>query len=124
MNPEIEQMLLALAQKFGVTVEHLWAVLIAQAKIEAGYNVAVIIVGLLYYVIAYCVWRIVYQSQTDDGEDFIDYEYATGRGICLGLTIVVGMFAFFAIFDAGYNAATQLLNPEFWALQQVIRGLK
>ncbi len=34
MNPELQKALAELAAKFGVTVDHLWSVLLYQAKIE------------------------------------------------------------------------------------------
>lgn len=123
MNPEIEKMLLALAQKFNTTVEHLWAVLIAQAKIEAGYNVAVILAGLLFYVVAFLSLKRWHNYIVDEDGCYDDAAF-TEWFVSTGITLIVGIFVFFDMFDAGYNIATQLLNPEFWALKQVMKGLQ
>ena len=101
-----------LAAKLGVTAEHLWAVLLKQARIEvisglclAGISIAVLIVGLLGLRWSCRNW-----------DDYKREDTAVGIGIASGIVIIGGLIATCVNL---YNTITPWLNPEFWALRQL-----
>lgn len=122
MNDKTLELLTRLADKFGTTVDHLWAVLVKQAIISAATD-AIIAATL----IALWIWafRFVLNKTTTPPETPADeYPRAEWReeGALLGWTVV-----FFAIvpvlvqaFRATTALTTALLNPEYWALKQLL----
>ncbi len=106
MNDEILKRIDLLAAKLGVTVDHLWGVLIRQARIDGIEWVAW---GCLWFVLAagLGVWmRVIYKREDGDGDTFITVAlFATGF-------VLVGLFCL-------SNTLGLFLNPEYWALKQV-----
>lgn len=117
MTPELEKALLTLANKLGVTVEHLWAVMIYQARITAIVD-AVIFTGCVLFVVlpGRYLWRR-WQSEGADADDFIlvigSAAYAVGA-----------LFAIIMAVSAFSEMVTALFNPEYWALSQILSASK
>lgn len=116
---EILQKLDTLAQKLGVTAQYLWGVLVKQGRIEAITDLVVAAAwgaGFLSLG-ALAIWGFKQIKKEDcfDEGFLVGLLFTGGIGslICLGLTI-------------SYTIATitPLMNPEYWALQQVMNLFK
>ncbi len=106
MNDEILKRVDALAAKLGVTVDHLWGVLIRQARIEW---IEWIVWSILWFVLAAVTGvliRVIYKREDGDGDLFI-----TSAIFAAGF-VVAGLFCL-------SNTLGLFLNPEYWALKQV-----
>lgn len=123
MNEKLAELLAQLAAKLGTTVEHLWAVLVHQAKVEAlvsiGWDIAAVVyVALLIKKLP--GWFQAVADYDDEGEG--------GKAFCMlfGAVagVVVGVVAFIGIIATVGTTVTQLANPEYWALKEILEVLK
>lgn len=119
MNAELSQVLADLAQQFGTTVPHLWAVMLRQARVEA-------IVGLVYFaivvaaVVGYAFWLPRIRHAWGDG--LLDKGatlHAVGGLVCAVLLLAMVFVGLLGINDV----VTALVNPEFFAIRQVLEAL-
>lgn len=114
MNEQITKLLEQLAAKLGTTAEHLWGVLIRQARIEAVTDSLFVILTLVggYW---YYRWIKSYIKRNP-------YEDAEIAGlIILGIPMVVStIISFICLF----LIPSELFNPEYWALKEVLNALK
>ena len=121
MNDKTIELLNKLADKFGTTVEHLWGVLIKQAAITA---VAEIVMALV--MIAAWVWMFRFvrgktaeQPETSDRYAHPEWEQE-GALIAWIVVCIAALITCLQIYGALTTGATALLNPEYWALKQVM----
>lgn len=121
MNDKTLDLLTRLADKFGTTVEHLWGVLIKQAAITA---VAEIVMAMV--MVAAWVWmfRFVRGKTTEKPETNDRYAQAEweqdGALIAWIVVSIAALITCLQIYEALTTGATALLNPEYWALKQVM----
>ena len=106
-----EQQLAILAEKFGVTIEHLWNVLLVQANVEIICNVFGLMLVIGFLVGFYFVWKRMMKSED------IDTEAKTGISILVGITEF--FFSIIIICVLG-DLVTLYFNPEYWALSQIL----
>jgi hypothetical protein len=101
-----------LAAKFNVSVEHLWTVVVTQAKITAVTSGALSLIFTILLGICLYAYRWIFVRFNGDEEHFILYGMNT---LCLTvILLILGM--------VGETFFTALLNPEFWALKQILKG--
>ena len=113
MNEQTTKLIEELAQKLGTTAEYLWAVLIKQAPISA-------MTDLLFFILASFSGILLYKlhkwmSEKDIYEDYEDIAIAP----MIVLTILWGIIWIVFFFSLG-NVITGFLNPEYWALKEVL----
>jgi predicted membrane channel-forming protein YqfA (hemolysin III family) len=113
ITSELLKRLDALAAKLGTTGEHLWGVLLRQARIEAWSNLMLFVFALIVGCLSCFVISKV--SKRDDSDDFIPVSL-----ICILLAI--GALAF--VVELPGEILTKFLNPEYWALKQIVSGAK
>jgi hypothetical protein len=104
-----EALIRELAEKFGTTVEHLWGVLVRQAIIMGVSDC--FFIGLLMVAM---LWSYKFIQNKYD-----DIEWGVGRSellIVWGIAMIVSTFLIGVL---GTSAVTALLNPEYWALNQL-----
>ena len=111
---EILKRLDALADKLGTTAAYLWAVLIRQAKIEAITDILwiVLVIGIVYGVVR---WTINYYTRHDELMDGEPKE-----GIPLVVAWIIGAICIGFGIACLFELPTLILNPEYWALQQIL----
>jgi hypothetical protein len=117
MNEQINYILQQLAVKFNTTVQHLWEVLTHQAVVQGGCG---LILNILWIIALILVWK--YLSRTISPRAKYDtFEYWMGDDgwvwILFWLGTIVLMIA------TSYNVCEyvpMLINPEYWALKQII----
>ncbi len=114
MDEATRQMLDKYAEKLGTTTEHLWQVLVAQARVD--FVVTTVQFGILaagtYGIYRYWRW-ISSKKECHEG-------WVLLAGI---LTIILGVLDITAFCILGTYAAS-LLNPEYWALHQILTLIK
>lgn len=106
---ELDKALAVLAEKLGTNVEHLWGVLIRQAPIDGT-------VDLLQYAlitIGCWLWWRWCKRVMESNQDEIIYLPLTLVAVALGILVIA---AFFCL----PNTVAAFLNPEYWALKQVL----
>ncbi len=106
MNDEILKRVDALAAKLGVTVDHLWGVLIRQARIDGIEWVAWGCFWLILATATGAVAKSIYKGKNDDGDKFL---------LCCGFALILVVFGLCCL----SNTLGLFLNPEYWALKQV-----
>ena len=115
LGPELLKRLDTLAQSLGVTVEYLWEILVRQGTIEGYLMIAGTFIALAFALAG--VWSFrkgLKYFESDDGDQGIPY---TVIGIVVGLAGGV-----FTIVN-GFSAASYFLNPEYFALRQILKLL-
>ena len=108
MEEKVFDALQTLAGQFNTTVEFLWGVLLKQALVDGSLSVFT----AAFFLIA-GVWIQVTLSKAKD----LDSE-----SWCIA-TFVLWAFCGPVIFFNIQSALTSLINPEYWALRQVLRLL-
>lgn len=104
-----------LAEKLGTTGAHLWLVMVRQAKITA---IEDLIYGLLFLALTFGGYRLAkfFLAHCEDWD--------VGGYVGLVLSWIASAIAFLVGIGYLYAAIPEMLNPEFWALQQILDKLK
>lgn len=116
----------AIAANLGVAAEHVYGALLKQAMVSGLRSVVYIIICLAVSYVIIKMFKRIY-SDVKEGEDgiFVDsYGVSLGGVFALifgGIAIIIMFFAIMA--DIG-NATTALLNPEYWALKEILTTIK
>ncbi len=117
MSEQIQEVLDVLAARFGATGEHLWEVLVRQQVVEGW--AAIIAPTCLFWVGAifalYTLWH--YRGEDEDAERHPD---SCPGGWSAMAALVCFAFAVFGIFVIGITGVLQLINPEFYALKELL----
>jgi hypothetical protein len=110
MNKEVEAVLDVLAERFGTTIEMLWAVLIKQAIVQSYVALGFVGMCVLLIVGALILWN--YALKNPEKVDELE-------GVGTALT-VVAFFGFLLLPFIMAYAFQRLLNPEFFALKMIM----
>jgi len=110
MNNEILSRLDILAQKLGTTAVHLWGVVVRQARIEAWSDLGIAILWLVFIFGVAKLYRVLTSDQADEGGKIVFSILGT-------LCLLISVYYF-------YSAASEFINPEFWALDHIIKSVK
>ncbi len=131
MKEEIFKRIDALAVKLGVTAQYLWGVLVKQAGVEAVKDLVwagfftVGTAALLYTAYKFLprTWK---RKEGKYGEqDYVyDWDQRDAAG-CVGWTaLVLGIICVIPALIFAGSAFTPLMNPEYWAFQEVMGLIK
>lgn len=118
MNEEILKRIDLLAAKLGVTADHIWAVLVKQARVEAA---EWIIWSLFWFILSgACAYmsRWLYKlEKTGNRSHEVEEAYFLFAAVPSGIAFVIaaGCLA---------NILTLFVNPEYWALKQIMEMMK
>lgn len=115
---ELLKRLDAVASKLGTTTEYLWRVLVKQGYVEAIATLCIIPVLLLCAYGCYVFVKKIWAVGVKDDWDSPGPRFGVVFGI-VGSIILVVVSACNA-----YYGVIQLLNPEYFALQQILQGIK
>jgi len=112
MNDNEVRLIEQLAAKLGTTADHVWAVLVRQAPIEAFTDLFYVGLIAASFFAVRAFWRIAYKKGSSyDGEIWI-----------IPGVIAWGAWAIFSVIVLIVCAElpTLFLNPEYWALNRVL----
>lgn len=109
MNESTEKLIRELSEKLGVTVDHLWGVLIRQAPISVITDLALCLAGILLLAMAFVLIKKYCNDPEEKMHHFFAWVFLTVATLILAVSIMCSIS----------NATTALLNPEFWALKQL-----
>ena len=112
MNEATQKMIEELAAKLGTTAEHLWGVLCRQAPISA-------VVGLACD--AALLWLAVLAWRKLSRVNFDNWDNDCGKGALYGGLAIATAIAAACALGALPVEIAGLLNPEYWALKQVLK---
>ena len=108
----------ALSAKIGTTAAHVWDVYVQQARVEAIRDtVFVVILLIVSSLLAYLSYRLSRHGIKRDCYD--DWPFITGTFAVIG-----SIGALIAALVISYGAIGELLNPQYWAFQQLTKDLK
>jgi len=122
MKEETTKLIEQMAQQLGTTTEYLWSVLIKQAPIDATVTLfQFVIIGVFGYML-FRIHKKLSLTKEYDGYNrtgYCHYEELAVIPMLFAMVIfaIVVLCAFFAIPEVIYG----FFNPEYWALQQVIK---
>jgi hypothetical protein len=122
MTDQVMEILRLLAEKFGTTTEFLWGIMVRQAYV---YGITAIICFLVTSILIFgwnwLWWRAEVDEETsrrDKGDRMFAIFMCRLGGLFL-------MFLWTCFFLSGmFEVTTALINPEYWAIKQVLGGLK
>ena len=122
LTPFLEQ----LASRIGTTVEKLWTVLLKQAPISGMVDI-VVCIGLI--VVAAKCFRLVQQKTTvpekteEDQYPCAQWDNEGACGAWIGMGILLIIIVTIIMFSV-QNIAAAFLNPEYWALKEILNAYK
>ena len=108
-----------LAEKLGTTTEYLWGVLIRQAPISALTDLMYFILVVIGVVVLYKVHRRLAKEGSDGHSLYWHYEDAAIVPMFIAAIVLVIIFII-CFFSLG-NIVNGFLNPEYWALDEVLK---
>ena len=110
-----------LAQSLNVASEHVYAALLKQALVS-GIVSALVAALALIIVIALSVLAItLWKRALNDEYCYYDTEEAFFHTAIIAIFVSVATFFFIG---CAYDALTALLNPEYWAIKEVLNTVK
>lgn len=112
------------AMKLKTPVSYLWELAVRQSYVVAGIDIFWMILSLICFIVTYKV--LVYGYGYDKGEDgyrnrFYVHEEVAVLAWVLGITSV---FALVAFTTCGTELISRLVNPQYAAIQDVIKMFK
>ena len=113
MNQETIELLKVLADKLGTTTEHLWGVLLNQAFLSGLSNsafLAVILISSVWW------WRFALAKIKKEGKEN-GYSSSDVWPPVILLIAACGTASTIIV----YEIMTAFLNPEYWALKQILQ---
>lgn len=117
------QVLTTLANKLGTTAEYLWGVLLKQAPITGVIDMA-IMAGWVLMAVMWC--RFVLRKTTapkptnEDRHTYADWTEEAAFFSWLS-AVVLAMMAALIVTSYFATTAAALVNPEYWALRQILK---
>lgn len=129
MKEELFKRIDALAVKLGVTAQYLWGVLVKQAGVEGMKNLALVglfsltALGLALWA-KRCFNREALRKEGKSGAYAEDFVYTRDQrenySIAGWVSTIAAMALTVPIVICLSEAITPLMNPEYWAFQQVM----
>lgn len=114
MNDKTMQVLTDLAEKLGTTAEYLWAALLRQAPISGLADLAL----MAGWISATVIWTKIVIRKAPTWEK----EYEEDRAIFAWIGVILLWISTAYSITAGLSLTiSAFLNPEYWALKQILK---
>ena len=118
MNDQLQQALVELCTKLGTSVEHLWGVLIKQAMLDGIANTFIIMVWTLFSIWSFkLIQRKTIFIDEDHPSDWKD----EGKFMAWILWGIIVFIFLITICCSLPSIMSSFINPEYWALKQIIK---
>ncbi len=117
MNESMEKLIRELSQKLGTTAEHLWGVLTRQAQVTAITDSITVIILLLVCIFGgkYLIKGWKYHEEDGHNEEMTLLVLST-----IGYFIIF-IIAILCTIEGISSIPTAIMNPEYWALKQIVK---
>lgn len=112
---KVESALQAMSAKMGIASEQLWLVLIKQAYVSALIN-GIIVVAILTGILIWYKYTLFWSRKMKN--DGWDKEGWTG---ILIISVIGGVMGFIGITVNTINAIQNYINPEYFALKEILK---
>jgi NADH:ubiquinone oxidoreductase subunit 6 (subunit J) len=115
--------LTALANKLGTTAEYLWGVLLKQAPIYGVIEILIMAAWIIATVLWFCfVVKKTKRPNATKDDKYPEAEWHSEAAFCAWLSVFLLMFFSGVLVSNGISKAISgLLNPEYWALRQILK---
>lgn len=114
-NKDVADVLSAIADKLGTTVEHFWPLFVKQQTVSGYISIVLWFVIIVISIIGIKLGNYYSKEYSGDSWETV-ISYAVGV-VCLIICI-------FAIVCGGTDTITQIINPEYAALQNLIKMVR
>lgn len=125
LTQQILSRLDAIGAKLGVAAQAVWGFYLRQAKVEGLESLITGIIALLLLAVGIRFWQKVwdwdYGTPRENGYGR-ENEHSEGPIICAYFCLLVALFIFGVI--QVYSSFTPLMNPGYWAFQQLLSQMK
>jgi uncharacterized Tic20 family protein len=121
MNEQTAKLVEQLAQKLGTTADYLWSVLLKQAPISAITDLVFFAFTIILGVVIYKVHKHLLAEK--DGNNSIYYDLEEGAVVPMIFVLVIWAIMFIACLCSIGNIINGFLNPEYWALKEILSSL-
>jgi hypothetical protein len=121
MNDNTVILLEQLANKLGTTSEYLWSILLKQAYISAITDLIFVIVIWLSGIILLSL-HLYFSGYKRDNSLYDDYEDFLPMIMIVAALIWTVLFVVSIIIIS--SIVTAFINPEYWALKQILNAIK
>ena len=118
MKLDLNQALEQLAQAFNTTVDKLYPLLIKQAYVSGISSIGAILFSWL--ILGALMYFFKKHGIKKDRYDIM----SGGTIILIVFTVITAIATVIITLVAGSNAITALINPEYWALKEVLYYIK
>jgi len=119
MDERITILLEKLAEKLGTTADKVWEVLLIQAKVSAIYDIAFLCFFIVFTIVTRKPLQVIVKRVMRKDDEWTLISGSLGIAIIL---VVILISAVVTVSNA-YMTVTALVNPEYWAIQQILKHL-
>lgn len=125
MDDKTSKLIEQLAVKLGTTAEYLWTILLKQAKISAINDIIFLSVSLLFGFILFRIHRYLLKERKVGGyEESYYHKYEEAAILPMVIFTVAFTITFIISLSSISNIINGLLNPEYWALKEILDTIK
>lgn len=117
---ELTELLAKLAEKLGTTTQYLWGVLIKQASVEIYIFISVFVLTIIGAIITTLLLKSTQKYWDKENAPAIAW-FTLTFGIIFAFATVIGLGYFLANIT---DVITSINNPEYWALQEVLKSIR
>lgn len=117
---ELKPLLEELARQLGTTVGYLWGILIQQANVFVVIYICYVILFSLLVVSALKTVKIFVYWLEENDEDWRCWASFVVGAVLIIFSILTGL----GLITNVSSFITAILNPEYWALQQILDVIK
>ena len=121
MNEQTAKLVEQLAQKLGTTTEYLWSVLLKQAPISAITDLIFVTFTIFVGFVIYKVHKHLLSEK--DGGNSIYYDLEEAAVVPMIFVSIIWAIMFIACLFSIGNIVNGFLNPEYWALKEILSSL-
>ena len=122
MNEETTKLIEQLAQKLGTTAEYLWRVLIKQAPISAATDLLYLVLIIITGIVLFNIHKRL--AKEDEHGDSAYFTFEEGAAVPMIIGVIIWGILFIVCFFSIGDIINGFLNPEYWALNNVLNAAK
>jgi len=116
---QLTDLLRELADKLGTTVDHLYQVMITQAKVEIISNSIFLIIIIAWLVLFKKIYKYLYAKKIERDKEIYGWDEngwfwaLIGHAVLTVILVIIGLLEIDILL-------TLIINPEYWALDKIL----